>query len=65
MALNATEKDLLAKVLNVAGGHEGMIDRGIVTALVGTHDRARRTYLWNILKKAARAKIRRNKKQTQ
>ncbi len=59
----ATEKEyqrkLLEIVFEVAGDNEGMIDDGIIRALRGVNDKARRTYLWNVLSRAAAARIRR------
>ncbi len=56
--LNATEKKLLDKVLEVAGDRENVIRDGIIKALRGENDPARRTYLWNILSRAAKKRIR-------
>lgn len=55
--MNTTEKLLLDAVLEVAGDNEKMIPDGIVKALRGINDKARRTYLWNILTRAATQKI--------
>ena len=56
------EKRLLNTVLEVAGDDENMIKEGIIKALRGENDKARRTYLWNILSKAAKEKIRHARK---
>jgi hypothetical protein len=58
MPLNDTEKKLLERVLQVAGDQENMIRAGITKALSGENDRARRTYLWNTLRREAQRKIR-------
>lgn len=52
------EKRLLNTVLEVAGDDENMVRDGIIKALRGENDKARRTYLWNILSKAAKERIR-------
>ena len=57
-AEKAYQKELLDIVFGVAGDNVEMINEGIVKALRGENDRARRTYLWNVLSKAAAAKIR-------
>ncbi|OGG49316.1 hypothetical protein A3G63_01850 [Candidatus Kaiserbacteria bacterium RIFCSPLOWO2_12_FULL_52_8] len=57
--MTADDKKLLDKVMEVAGANENRIHDGIVVTLRGTHDRARRSYLWRKLEKAAIAKIRR------
>ncbi len=56
--LNATEKKLLDKVLEVTGDREEAIRDGIVKALRGENDKARRGYLWRILSRAAKHRIR-------
>ena len=56
------EKRLLDTVLEVAGDDENMIREGIIKALRGENDKARRTYLWNILSKAAKERIRNARK---
>ena len=53
------QKKLLDTVFEVAGDNVEMINEGIVKALRGENDKARRTYLWNTLSKAAAARIRR------
>lgn len=53
------QKELLEIVLEVAGDDAKMIDDGIIKALRGVNEEARRTYLWNTLSKAAAAEIRR------
>ena len=56
--LNDFEKDLLEIVTEFAGDNENMIRGGIIKALIGQNDNARRKYLWNILDRRAREKIR-------
>mgnify|MGYP001611236815 CR=1 FL=1 len=56
---STVEKELLNTVLEVAGDNETMIREGIIKALRDENDKARRTYLWNMLSKAATARIRR------
>lgn len=55
----AIEKELLNKVLEVAGDNENMIREGISKAIRDVQEPARRTYLWNILTKRATERIRR------
>lgn len=59
IVLKPDEKALLDVVLDYAGDIEDMIQGGITKALRGENEKARRTYLWNILSKAARERIRR------
>lgn len=59
MNSNDIEKRLLDTVLEVAGDDENMIRDGIVKALRGENDKARRTYLWNELNRRAKERIRR------
>lgn len=56
---SAIEKRLLDTVLEVAGDNENMIRDGIIKALRGENDKARRTYLWNELGRKAKERIRR------
>ena len=58
-AARARERELLDVVLEVAGDDEEMIRGGVIKALHGVDDKARRTYLWNLLTKKAKKKIRR------
>lgn len=60
--LTPLEQGLLGKVIEVAGDDEKMIRPGIIKALRKENDKARRTYLWNILSAAAKRKIRRARK---
>lgn len=60
--LTPKEKKLLATVIEVAGDMEDMIPAGVAKALRGVNDKARRTYLWNILSREAKVKIRRARK---
>jgi len=62
MALNSEEKELVGKVIEVAGCDEKEIPRGVRKVLQGINDKARRTYLWNALSKAAKEEIRRAQK---
>ena len=55
------QKELLDTVLSVAGDNEDMIREGIIKALQEVNDKARRTYLWNILERKARERIRRSR----
>lgn len=55
------EKALLNAVLEHAGDMEGSIQEGIKKALRDIKDRARRTYLWNLLTRKAKEAIRRAK----
>ena len=57
--LKEDEKALLQRVIGMVqhGGKE--IYEAVTLVMVGTNDRARRTYLRNILTQAAREKIRR------
>ena len=57
--LTAEEKKLLAEVVAVTGDMEEMIPKGVTKALRGVNDAARRTYLWNILTRKAKERIRR------
>lgn len=57
--LTASDKALLDVVLETAGDDENRIRDGVIKALRGVHDKARRTYLWNILTRTAKSKIRR------
>ncbi|MFI5260353.1 MAG: hypothetical protein ACHQU0_00980 [Candidatus Paceibacteria bacterium] len=57
-----SEKQLLIKVIEVAGDNSSMIDAGIRKALQGINERARRTYLWNLLKREATKQINRARK---
>jgi hypothetical protein len=58
------ERAMLDIVLKVAHDDESLIQKGITSALKDTQDRARRTYLWNTLKRKATEKIRKNRKST-
>jgi hypothetical protein len=58
------EKKLLDTVLEVAGDNETMIRDGIIKALRNENDKARRTYLWNVLDRRAKEKIRRARKKS-
>ncbi|MEX2013667.1 MAG: hypothetical protein WD897_02020 [Parcubacteria group bacterium] len=60
--LTPIERGLLDRVIEVAGDDEKRIRPGIIKALCGVNDRARRTYLWHTLSTAARKKIRRARK---
>lgn len=53
------EQRLLDTVLEVAGDNEAMVRDGIIKALCGENDKARRTYLWNLLDRKAKERIRR------
>jgi len=53
------QKKLLDIVFEVSGDNEALIDAGIIRALRGVKEKARRTYLWNVLSRAAAARIRR------
>lgn len=57
--LTSDEKGLLEAVLEHTGDMETMIAEGVTKALRGVNDKARRTYLWNILSTAAKQRIRR------
>lgn len=56
------EEAMVHKVLEVAGGDEYKVRDGIIKALFGVNDKARRTYLWNLLQRKAIEKIRRDRK---
>ena len=56
--LTESEKEMLGVVLKFAGDDEKMISKGIAKALIGQNDPARRTYLWNLLKREALKRIR-------
>ncbi len=56
---SSVEKELLNTVLEVAGDDEKMVRDGIIKALHGVNDKARRIYLWNKLDREARGRIRR------
>jgi hypothetical protein len=58
------EKKLLDTVLEVAGDNETMVREGIIKALRNENDKARRAYLWNVLDKKAKEKIRRARKKS-
>ena len=60
--LTRLEKELLDEVVAVAGDMEEMIPKGVTKALRGVNDLGRRKYLWNILSRKAREKIRRARK---
>ena len=60
--LSASEKALLDVVLQTADGDENRIRDGVIKALRGVDDKARRTYLWNQLSTTAKSKIRRARK---
>ena len=60
--LTRLEKELLDEVVAVAGDMEEMIPKGVTKALRGVNDPGRRKYLWNILSRKAREKIRRARK---
>lgn len=60
--LTADERALLDMVLGVAGDDEKMIRQGVITALRGVNDPARRQHLWCVLPNAAKTKIRRAQK---
>lgn len=53
------QEKLLDIVLEVAGDNEAMVRDGIIKALRNENDKARRTYLWNVLDRKARERIRR------
>lgn len=65
--LTGDEKKMLDIVLGVAGDNENMIRAGLIKALQGQNDKARRKYLWNILNRSAegRIKLARKKASTQ
>ena len=52
------EKAMLDTVLKTAGNEESRVREGIIAALSGVNDKARRTYLWNQLERKALRKIR-------
>ncbi len=56
--LTTSEKALLDVVLQTAGDNENMIRDGVIKALRGINDEARRKHLWCVLPNAAKAKIR-------
>ena len=56
--LTDCEQKMLKVVLEFAGDDEKMIREGIIKALEGVNDKARRVYLWNTLNRAAENKIR-------
>lgn len=56
--LQQYEKDLLGKVIAVAGNDETKIRDGIVEALKGINEKGTRNYLWGLLKTKALQKIR-------
>lgn len=58
------EKRLLDTVLEVAGDDETMVREGIIKALRDENDKARRTYLWNVLDRRAKERIRRARKKS-
>lgn len=58
------EKKLLDTVLEVAGDDETMVREGIIKALRDENDKARRTYLWNVLDRKAKERIRRARKKS-
>jgi len=60
--LTTSEKALLDVVLETAGADENKIRDGVIKALRGVNDKARRTYLWNVLSTTAKSKIRRAQK---
>jgi hypothetical protein len=51
------EKKLLDAVIAVTGDDKKMIREGVIKALKGIKDKARRTYLWNTLTRRAKKKI--------
>ena len=55
---SVVEKELLDVVLGVAGDDGNMIREGVIKALRGIDDKARRTYLWNELTRRATEKLR-------
>lgn len=55
----SAEEKLLDVVLEEAGDDESMVRNGIIKALNGVNDKARRTYLWNELDRKAKERIRR------
>jgi len=56
--LQQYEKDLLDKVIAVAGNDENRIRDGIVDALKGISEKGTRNYLWHLLQTKAAQKIR-------
>lgn len=56
--MTTDEQEMLDIVLSVAGDDEKQIIAGIVRALVGTNEPARRTYLWGLLSRKAKERIR-------
>lgn len=60
--LTASERALLDVVLQTAGDNENMIRDGVIKALRGINDEARRQHLWCVLPNAAKTKIRRAQK---
>jgi len=56
--LTASERALLDVVLETAGDNEKLIRDGIIEALRGVNDPARRQHLWCVLPNAAKTKIR-------
>lgn len=60
--LTASEKALLDVVLEYANDDETKIRDGVIKALRGVNDPARRKHLWCVLPNVAKAKIRRAQK---
>ena len=56
--MHASDEILLVRVLEVAGDNEKMIRDGVIKALYGINDPARRTYLFGELSRKATKKIR-------
>jgi len=56
--LTTSEKALLDVVVDYAGDNENMIRDGVIRALRGVNDPARRKHLWCVLPNAAKTKIR-------
>ncbi len=54
------QKAMLNTVLQIADNKESQVREGIIAALDGVNDKARRTYLWNQLERKAIRKIRGN-----
>ena len=63
--LQPSEKALLDVVLGVTGDDEVRIEEGITQAIGGIRDGARRTYLRNTLRRAAKARIRAARKKVE
>ena len=63
-ALAPEEKMLLKNVLEVTGDDERRIRDGVIKALHGIKEEARRTYLWNLLFRVAKKRIRRARRKS-